>query len=155
MPAFRVSRLLRQYVSKQREIHLRRQGMDRDNFLHDQKNGSLGYFVGTVTFSFLLYKAYVHYLINLEHRFSRMSIEDRKAADRTHEPQFWMMNRRHTYFERGMENIEYFRMVWIAMIQPWKVWAYPRKVTEDAVREYEHDGWANDKARASVWAGNI
>lgn len=73
----RLTRVTRQYFSRTRETHLKRVGMDRDNYLEGVKPG-WGFALFAAAFCGLYQiKMYTEYIVNLEHRWCRLPIATR------------------------------------------------------------------------------
>merc|ERR1711976_1109834 len=69
----------RTYMSKARELHLKRQGMDRDNFLHDQKQGRGIMIVSGIVLAFYgVYGGYWRHCQFEENKFVRLPINERE-----------------------------------------------------------------------------
>merc|ERR1711978_18965 len=69
----------RTYMSKARELHLKRQGMDRDNFLHDQKQGRGIMITSAIIIAFYgVYGGYWRHCQFEENKFVRLPINERE-----------------------------------------------------------------------------
>merc|ERR1712038_683961 len=111
----RVSRFLRQSAMNQnriRDMHLARKGMDRDNFLHDANVGLGAYGCMAIWFGFWGYKTYCQYILNLEHRYLRLPISERKQYGRI-EPEMWLMQR--DCLNERSEGFEVWKSIWKIM----------------------------------------
>merc|ERR1712061_28129 len=76
--AFTWQALRRQYMTKARETHLKRVGMDRDNFLHDQKQGfGVWMCFGVWALLFGIYTPFWRHCQYEEMKYVRLPIEER------------------------------------------------------------------------------
>ena len=123
-------------------MHLARKGMDRDNFLHDANVGYGAYACMAAWFGFFAYKNYCQYLLNLEHRYCRLPLSERRTLGREH-PEMWLMQR--DCLNDRSEGFEVWKSVWKIMLQPHKVLMYPKGWVENAVAEYNFEGYAKNK----------
>ena len=109
-------------MSKARELHLKRQGMDRDNFLHDQKQGRGIMIVSAVVIAFYgVYGGYWRHCQFEENKFVRLPINERER-----EPIWAVVCQRQKMNFNGLLSRN-----------PFYVFGYPLQETRKVTNEYK------------------
>lgn len=112
----------RTYMSKARELHLKRQGMDRDNFLHDQNQGRGIMIVAGVLVAFYgVYGGYWRHCQYEENKFVRIPINER-----TRDPNWAVICQRQKMNFNGLLSRN-----------PFHVFGYPLQETRKVTNEYK------------------